>query len=218
MNISTVIFDLDDTLYPSSNGVWSLLKDRINQYMIEYLGYTKADALKVQIAYFNKYGTTLRGLQIEHQIDPLHYLHFVHDVPIQKVIKPNLLLKQILSTIQQKKVIFTNADRWHANRVIEALDIQLFFDEIVDIMDIQPYCKPMPEAFEIAINKLGIRNPSTCLFIDDSLRNITVADSLGLQTVWVSDNDKQLNFNKFRINKIEEIIDYFPNEFNIKNE
>lgn len=213
MNISTIIFDLDDTLYPASNGVWTLLRDRITQFMVENLGYTKSAALIMQLEYFNKYGTTLRGLQLEHHIDPLIYLHFVHDVPIQKLIKPNLLLNRFLSSIPQKKAIFTNADHWHANRVLDALDIRMFFDEIVDILDMLPFCKPMTEAFEIAFLKLGIHNPSTCLFVDDSLRNIKVAKSLGLQTVWVSDNENEFDHSNFKINKIEEIIDLFSNEF-----
>lgn len=213
MNISTIIFDLDDTLYPSSNGVWTLLRDRISQFMVEKLGYTKSYALIMQLEYFNKYGTTLRGLQLEHHIDPLEYLNFVHDIPIQKIIKPNLLLNRFLSSIPQKKAIFTNADHWHANRVLDALDIRMFFDEIVDILDIQPFCKPMPEAFEIAFRKLGVDKPSSCLFVDDSLRNISVAKSLGLQTVWVSDNPNEFDLSNYKINKIEEIIDLFSSEF-----
>lgn len=213
MNISMIIFDLDDTLYPPSNGIWTLLRDRINLFMVENLGYSKSDALIAQVEYFNKYGTTLRGLQLEHHIDPLKYLHFVHDVPIQKLIKPNAILKDFLSSIPQKKVIFTNADHWHANRVLEALDIRKFFEEIVDIMDIQPFCKPMAEAFEIAFQKLGIRDTSSCLFVDDSLRNVTVAKSLGLQTVWVSDNHNGFDHSNYKINKIEEIIDLFSSGF-----
>jgi putative hydrolase of the HAD superfamily len=150
---------------------------------------------------------------LEHHIDPLEYLHFVHDIPIQKIIKPNQLLNRFLSSIPQKKAIFTNADHWHANRVLDALNIRMFFDEIVDILDIQPFCKPMPEAFEIAFRKIGVDNPSSCLFVDDSLRNITVAKSLGLQTIWVSDNHNEFNLSNYKINKIEEIIDLFSSEF-----
>ena len=52
MKISTIIFDLDDTLYPASNGVWTLLRDRITQFMVENLGYTKSAAVNNAIGVF----------------------------------------------------------------------------------------------------------------------------------------------------------------------
>ena len=35
--------------------------------------------------YFEQYGTTLRGLQIHHQVDTDEYLAYVHDLPLEKL-------------------------------------------------------------------------------------------------------------------------------------
>ena len=35
-----LLFDLDDTLYPQNNGVWEMIRVRINRYMTEVLGFS----------------------------------------------------------------------------------------------------------------------------------------------------------------------------------
>lgn len=212
MKFSKIIFDLDDTLYPPTNGIWAMIRDRIDHFMVTNLGYTEQEAPEARGKFFNKYGTTLRGLQAAHHIDPVHYLQYVHDIPIRDIIKPNQTLQATLSSISAKKVIFTNADRWHANRVLKALDVDSYFEEIVDILDIQPYCKPMPEAFKIALQKFEIHDPSTCLFVDDSLRNITIAKQIGLHTIWVTKDKNNATMTNYKVEKVEDILGLFPNK------
>jgi FMN phosphatase YigB (HAD superfamily) len=38
MRFSTLFFDLDDTLYPNSTGLWNAIKHRMTLYMHERLG------------------------------------------------------------------------------------------------------------------------------------------------------------------------------------
>ena len=47
------------------------------------------------------------------------------------------------------------------------------------------FCKPMPEAFTIALKLLGER-PETTMMVDDSFPNIVAAHALGMRTVWVT--------------------------------
>ena len=49
-------------------------------------------------------------------------------------------------------------------------------------MDVFPYCKPMKEAFDIALEMLEV-NAAECVFIDDSLKNLNQAKSQGFFTV-----------------------------------
>jgi putative hydrolase of the HAD superfamily len=90
-----------------------------------------------------------------------------------------------LESYSQRKVIFTNADTNHANRVISALGLEGCFDQIVDIRDIHPYCKPQPEAFEMALQLIGIQNRQTCIMFDDAPRNLLTAKSAGLFAVLI---------------------------------
>lgn len=210
MNIDLLIFDLDDTLYTSSSGIWSLIRNRIDLFMISKVGYTQETVHSARENFFREYGTTLRGLESVHKIDPMDYLKFVHDVPIDKHVFPNSKLNSMLSKIKQRKVIFTNGDRWHAKRVTDALQISDHFYKTIDVLDVSPYCKPMIESFKIAFEHLDIKETNKILFIDDNLRNIEMAHNLGLQTVWVTEDGQSLNNEFNRINKIENLLDIFP--------
>ena len=217
MNVTTIIFDLDDTIYPSSIGLWSLIRDRIDSFMITKLNYSPAEVSRSRNDFFLEFGTTLRGLQAVHHIDPLEYLKYVHDIPVTEYLKPNRELRNILNLYPQRKVVFTNSDRWHTNRILSAMGIKEKFQQIVDILDVSPFCKPMREAYEIALDKLEIKDPSTTLMIDDSIKNINAAKSIGMQTLWISKNIQQDISNETpQIEKIEEILSIFPvEEFNL---
>ncbi|MHB8134054.1 MAG: pyrimidine 5'-nucleotidase [Anaerolineaceae bacterium] len=205
MKLSTILFDLDDTLYPPSNGIWSMIREKINEFMVINLDYSQADARTAQQSFFHQYGTTLRGLQTEFNIDPVKYLKFVHNIPVNEFIQPNLELKSVLAAIPTRKIIFTNSDRWHTNRVLEALDISEYFDEIIDVLDMQPFCKPMLGAFESAFDKLRISDPAECLIVDDNMRNISTAQSIGMRTIWVNHQPDRENLHHYQIQRIEEI-------------
>ncbi len=183
MSISTVFFDLDDTLYPASFGLWPLIAERIGLYMRERLGIPadKAQALRRQ--YFEQYGTTLRGLEIHHRVDVPDFLAFVHDVPVRDHLKPNPQLRSVLEALPARKFIFTNADVNHAKRVLAALELQDCFDGVVDIVAIAPHCKPMPAAFEIALRLAGESDPRCCAMIDDLPRTTRAARAQGLFSI-----------------------------------
>jgi len=182
---TTLLIDLDDTVYPSSAGVWDAIADNMDRYMIEVLGIPQPEVRSLRVQLFKAYGTTLRGLQMTRPIDTPGFLKFVHDVPVERMLAPAPELRRVLNAYPQRKAIFTNADQHHARRVIRQLQVEECFDAIVDIVDIDPYCKPMPEAFAIALKKLGVSSPAECVFIDDSLRNLAGARALGFYTIRV---------------------------------
>ncbi len=210
MAVDLLIFDLDDTLYPSSSGIWTLIRERIDLFMISKLGYTQENVFSARENFFREFGTTLRGLESVHHIDPIEYLKFVHDISIDEYLSPNLQLERMLTKIQQRKVIFTNGDRWHARRVTDALRISHLIDEIIDIMDVSPYCKPMIESFHKAMEKLNESNSQNILLIDDNLRNVQMAEKLGMQTVWVTENGYIQKNETKQIKKIEDLLNIYP--------
>jgi FMN phosphatase YigB (HAD superfamily) len=61
---------------------------------------------------------------------------------------------------------------------------------VIDIQQIYPYCKPMEEAFQIAIKTAGVENPADCVMIDDSVRNLRAAHDLGLFTIQVGTEER----------------------------
>jgi pyrimidine 5'-nucleotidase len=185
MNFSTIFFDLDDTLYPSSTGLWGLLRERMVRYMWERMDIPQEQVLSLRREYFEKYGTTLRGLQMHHHLDVDDYLAYVHDVPLQEYLKPDPRLRQMLLSLPQHKWIFTNADFQHSQRVLTALDLEGCFEGIIDIRRNEWICKPDDEAYRRAMAIAGETFPVRCLMLDDSTRNLEPAHRLGIFTVLV---------------------------------
>jgi putative hydrolase of the HAD superfamily len=191
--INTIFFDLDDTLYPNASGLWQAIRVRIGLYMEERLNLPQADIPGLRRFYFERYGTTLRGLQIHQQVDPLDYLAYVHDLPLQDYLTPSPQLRQMLLSLPQHRWIFTNADAAHAGRVLEALNLLDCFQGIIDILAMEFACKPEREAFEIALRIAGEPDPPGCMLIDDSPRNLLAAQNMGFATVLVGSEDSDLN-------------------------
>jgi len=69
MEYSVLFFDLDDTLYSNTNGLWEAIRERMTDFMEERLGFPPDEIPNLRRNYFEKYGTTLRGLQINHSVD-----------------------------------------------------------------------------------------------------------------------------------------------------
>jgi putative hydrolase of the HAD superfamily len=183
-NIRCLLFDLDDTLYPYGSGAWDRVRLRIDQFLIEKMGFPQGDVSALRSRLFNQYGTTLRGLQIEYQVDMDDYLRFVHDAPLEDILSPDPELDQVLHALPQRKVIFTNAYAPHARRVMDILGVRNHFDQVVDIYTIYPYCKPEVEAFTKCLAFIN-EIPENCLLIDDNPNNLDTAQALGLSTVSV---------------------------------
>ena len=182
--IRCLLFDLDDTLYPQDNGVWDMVRVRINRYMLEEMGFAPEDIPELRHRLWQQYGTTLRGLQAEFSVNMDAFLDYVHDIPLETVLQPHPPLAALLDALPQRKVIFTNAHAAHAQRVLKALGIEEHFEQIVDIYAVQPYCKPHPQAFQAALNLIG-ESPEACLLIDDSPKNLETALSLGFSALSV---------------------------------
>ncbi len=185
MPLTTFFVDLDDTVYPASSGLWVAIRHRIDLFLAQKLSLTVEEAASVHRELFYQFGTTLRGLQAMYHVDEEEYLSFVHDVPLDHYIGPDPALKATLLAYPQRKVIFTNADCSHSRRVLAVLDIETCFERIIDVHDFQPYCKPMPEAFQAAFDLLEV-DPVECVLIDDTLNNLATAKSFGMQTIWVT--------------------------------
>ena len=70
MPIEVLFLDLDGTLYPTENGMWDLIAEKMQIYMHEVLNIHKNIIPSLRQEYFRKYGTTLGGLMANYTIDP----------------------------------------------------------------------------------------------------------------------------------------------------
>jgi putative hydrolase of the HAD superfamily len=183
VTITTVFFDLDDTLYSADSGLWQQIKERIGLYMLDRLHIPVGQVQILRRQYFEQYGTTLRGLQAHYAFEMADYLAYVHDVPLADYIQPNPALRSALDAIPARKFIFTNADVNHAKRVLSVLQLEGCFDGIIDVVAINPYCKPMPQSFTIALKTAGETDPRRCAMVDDLPRTTRAAREQGLYAI-----------------------------------
>ena len=180
-----MFFDLDDTLYPSTTGVWQAIGDRMDTYNIQQLGIAPDKVKNLRESLFQEYGTTLRGLSALYGINAEEFLDYVHDIPLDCYLQRDEILIETMSMYPGRKLIFTNASRKHAESVLSVLGLESVFEEIIDILQITPYCKPLPEAFQRALELCRVTDPGNCVVIDDSARNLKTASEMGFFTIQV---------------------------------
>ena len=183
MRFTTIFFDLDDTLYPSSTNLWLAIKGRMNEFMRDRLNIPTDEIPALREKYYMQYGTTLKGLEKHHQINVDDFLAYVHDLPLGNYLTPDPAQREIIASLPTRNLIFTNADSSHAERVLTQLNLRDLFPVIVDVNAVTPYCKPMPEAFKIAMKLAGESDPSRCVMIDDLTRTTRAAKEAGMSSI-----------------------------------
>ena len=183
-DVETWIFDLDNTLYSADCRLFHQIDKRMGEFVSRLLGLDAEEARKVQKKYFRDYGTTLRGLMLNHGIDPMPYLDYVHDIDLS-VIPPAPALDAALKALPGTKVIFTNASRDHALKVTERLGIAHHFDGIFDIHAAGYVPKPEAEVYHRFVAAHGVA-PGRAVLFEDTAANLAPAAALGMTCVLVT--------------------------------
>lgn len=183
MPIRYLLFDLDETLYPRSAGVMQQIGRQIRRYIVENLGVSMEEADALARLYHRDYGTSLQGLLVNHGIDPDRYLNFVHNLSLDGI-WPDPALNSMLASLPAEKVIFTNADRPHAERVLQRLGIRRHFSRIIDVVAVDYVSKPNLPAYTACLRLLDATGDQ-CVMIEDNERNLQPAAALGMVTVLV---------------------------------
>lgn len=189
MSIRYLIFDLDETLYARDAGVMQAIRQRIRRYIREHYGLAAEEADALAWHYHQVYGTSMRGLLLHNSLDADEFLAYVHDLPLDGMIAASPELDAMLAGLPLRKVIFTNASREHAERVLARLGIGHHFERIVDVTAVGYVSKPDPEAYRRCLELLGAE-PGECVLIEDAARNLAPARGMGMMTVLV-DGDRQ---------------------------
>ncbi|MFM9162121.1 MAG: pyrimidine 5'-nucleotidase, partial [Methylocystis sp.] len=96
--IDTWIFDLDNTLYPHNADLWPKIDARITLFMMRLFGMDALSLRALQKHYYLRYGTTLRGLMVEHGVNAAEFLEFFHDVD-RRSLQANNSLEQAIDNL-----------------------------------------------------------------------------------------------------------------------
>lgn len=180
------VFDLDDTLYPPSNEIYSQMAVRIRAYIMRTLGIDEEKAFVVQKDYYKKYGATVHGLMVEHNVPPEDFINYVHELDLSSL-RENPRLKAGLNALAGKKYVFTNGAFHHAERVLDRLNIRDCFSGIFSIREAGYVPKPAEQTYLKMMRTFQI-DPQKGVMFDDSPANVLAAKKVGLRTVWISSN------------------------------
>ena len=188
-HVESWIFDLDNSLYPASANLFSLIDARMSQFIQQLLGCGHERARTVQKGYFRDHGTTLAGLMREHGVDPHEFLDFVHDIDLARLIADPRVVAA-LDRLPGRKFVFTNGDELYARRVLDRLGLANAFDGLHDIHAMGYVPKPDPRSYQAMCERHAIE-PARALFVEDMARNLRPAKALGMTTVWVDNGSEQ---------------------------
>jgi len=180
----TWVFDLDNTLYAAECDLFSQVDKRIGDYVQSFLGLNAEDARRLQKKYLVDHGTTLKGLMAHHDVDPHHYLDSVHDIDFSPI-KRDDHLRDAITRLEGRKIVFTNADNSYARKVMDRLGIDDLFEDVFDILEADLEPKPKPSVYDQFIAKYGIRADRAVMF-EDMARNLIPAHDRGMATVWIN--------------------------------
>jgi putative hydrolase of the HAD superfamily len=181
------VFDLDNTLYPREVGLWEIIDRRIEDYVKKALNVDLETAKNVRKGFLKIYGTTLKGLMLNHSVDSRDYLSYVHNVDIEGMIQKDTELFEMFKSIPYQKYVFTNASHDHALRVLTSLGVERCFEEVLDIHFMDFLAKPGIYPFRKLVSYLGV-SPGSIVFFDDFEENIITARKLGIISVLISQN------------------------------
>lgn len=188
-HINTWVFDLDNTLYPASAKLFLQIDVRMKTFISELLGIDLAEAFKLQKIYYHEYGTTLRGLMIDHDVDPNAFLDYVHNID-HTVLDPDPALETIIQALPGRKLIHTNGSEQHAENVLNALGLNNCFEAIFDIRAGSYIPKPDPNSYERFLSSHAFE-PTTAIMFEDSVKNLKPAADLGMVTVLVQHDSNE---------------------------
>ncbi|MGH6834899.1 MAG: pyrimidine 5'-nucleotidase [Methylocella sp.] len=189
--IDTWVFDLDNTLYPADCDLWPKIDQRITLYLGYLFGLDGMSSRALQKYYYRRYGTTLRGLMVEHGIGPKEFLDFTHEVDRSSLF-PDLALATAIAALPGRKLILTNGSREHALRTARALGLEAMFEDIFDIADADFVPKPAAANYERFFERHAV-DPVRAAMFEDLAENLIIPHERGMTTVLVVPKPGQMD-------------------------
>jgi len=203
--IRFLLFDLDNTLYPSSNPMEEGIVRRMSEYTAAFLKMSVEEARELRLKEMPRYGTTLEWLMAEYGFDdPEAYYASVHPEGEEECIDPDPELGDFLRSLPYPKAVFTNSTTEHAVRVLRKLGFPDVFERIFDIRFNHLQGKPHPAAGLRVCSALGV-NPSQTVFIDDVPRYVRGFQECGGHGVLVDDRNRHPDVAGIRISSLFEL-------------
>jgi putative hydrolase of the HAD superfamily len=181
------------------------LQWRIIDYTARFLGLSHEEARGERTKRISRYGTTLEWLIHEKGlIDIDGYYAAVHPAGEEADLTPDPELRPFLRSLPIPMAILTNSPKEHSDRILKKLGISDLFTHVFDMRWNRNQGKPLPIAFNRALEVLG-SVPGETLFIDDYPRYVEGYLSLGGKGLLLDEGNAYPNFPYPRIRCLREL-------------
>jgi len=196
------IFDLDDTLHNASAHIFPVMNRAMTQYIMRHLDLDESSAHALRQHYWHIYGATLKGLVRHHNTNPHHFLEETHQLEnLPEMVIQVKRLRHMLQSLDGRKLVFTNAPRSYALRVLDILDIEDVFELVFSVESTKFHAKPSVRGFQKLLKSIKAK-ASDCIMLEDSLPALMTAKRLGMKTIWVSKKLHKPNFVDYRLSSV----------------
>lgn len=181
-------FDLDNTLHDASHAIFGMIDVAMNAYVMKKLGVDEAEANRLRLLYWRRYGATLIGMVRHHGVAPDEFLIESHRFDVAPLIRAEKGLRALFARLPGRKVLLTNAPRVYSEKVLVHLGLTRHFREnySVDQMRIHGHIRVKPSRAMLRVMLAKERvSPRKAVLVEDTLMNLKSARAVGMRTVHV---------------------------------
>jgi len=199
------IFDLDNTLHDARPHIFPSMHVQINDYLKRTFGVDEEGANEMRRGFWQRYGTTLKGLMRHYGTDPRRFLRETHQFPeLAGMLVHENAVRHALRRLGGRKLIFSNAPRHYVEAVVRALGVGSLFDAVYTIESTRYRPKPALQGFRMLLRAHDL-DPHRCALVDDMLENLRAAKRLGMSTVWVSPGMARAPYVDLRVSSVVQL-------------
>ncbi|WP_080424439.1 HAD family hydrolase [Burkholderia ubonensis] len=186
MSRSTLILDLDNTIYPESWGLMDVISNRMVQFVRMKFQGEEVEVRRLIERYRSRFNSIAIGFLNDHRADFDDFLRYAHEIDLEPYASNSSLGDLLALSGFRRKFIFSNAPRVHVVNVLRKFGLTDAFDGIVCIEDVGYRYKPSATAFD-AFYTITKSDPCDSVFVDDCMFNIETARAQGNHTVHISE-------------------------------
>ena len=199
------IFDLDNTLHDARPRIFPAMHSQMHDFLKKEFGLDDEGASRMRQGFWQRYGTTLRGLMRHHGMDPRRFLAETHVFPeLADMVVHENAVRHALARLGGTKLVFSNAPRHYVEEVLRCIGLRRYFKAVYTIEDARYRGKPDAHGFHYLMRRHDL-DPHRCAFVDDSLDNLRAAHRLGMSTVWVSPVRRRVPYVDLGISSVTEL-------------
>ena len=183
------LFDLDNTLHDASHAIFGAIDTRMTGFVERTLGIDRAEANRLRIVYWQRYGATLLGLVRHHGVDPRAFLQECHDFDVAALLRAERGLARLFRRLPGRKVLLSNAPLAYAGAVLRELALHRHIAARYTIERMRVHGTFRPKPSRLMLRAMLAREripPAAAVLVEDSLANLKSARALGLRTVLIT--------------------------------